>query len=198
MYIEATDPTLRHALLLLHGTGGSEDDLMDLGRSLLPGAAILSVRGRVQEGGMTRWFRRYAEGVFDTESIRIEAAELASFLERIYKELNLDKSVIAVGYSNGANMAASLLMLHPDVIDGIVMWRGMNPIDPDKQPNLTGKSALLINGSKDLMGPIDSAKTLADKLSLAGAKVEWVVLETGHNLTAADFELTTQWIQEKV
>lgn len=175
-------------LVLLHGTGGTENDLVQLGQDLLPGARIVSPRGKVNEHGMNRWFRRFAEGVFDEEDIRRQASDLAEFL------LDLRQGpMIAVGYSNGANIGAALMLLHPEVLDGLVMWRGMTPLQAE--PQLSGKEILMVNGQNDPMAPLESAKSLAEKFRTAGSKVEHVELPGGHGLTQADFLCTKEWLE---
>jgi phospholipase/carboxylesterase len=175
-------------LVLLHGTGGTEHDLVKLGQDLLLGSRIISPRGKVNEHGMNRWFRRFAEGVFDEEDIRRQAADLASFL--------LEKKqgpMIALGYSNGANIGAALMLLHPEVLDGLVMWRGMTPLAA--APNLEGKDILMVNGLSDPMAPLESARSLAQQFKDTGASAEHVELPGGHGLTQADFTCTKSWLQ---
>ncbi len=127
------------ALLLLHGTGGDEDDLVPLGRALVPGWALVSPRGKVLEGGAPRFFRRLAEGVFDQEDLVARTHELAGFVEAAAVEYGLDRDrIVAVGFSNGANIGASLLLLHPGLLAGAVLLRAMVPFEPDPLPDLTG------------------------------------------------------------
>ncbi len=175
-------------LVLLHGTGGTENDLVKLGQDLLPGSRIISPRGKVNEHGMNRWFRRFAEGVFDEEDIRRQAADLASFLME-----KKQGPMIALGYSNGANIGAALMLLHPEVLDGLVMWRGMTPLAA--APNLEGKDILMVNGLSDPMAPLESARSLAQQFKDTGASAEHVELPGGHGLTQADFTCTTSWLQ---
>jgi phospholipase/carboxylesterase len=184
-------------LLMLHGTGGNQHDLVEFGKSLLPGATLISPAGRIQERGMRRWFRRYSEGVFDSDSIQAEASALAKFLREIYQAHSVNpERVVAVGYSNGANMAGSLLLLQPEVLGGIVMLRGMFPIEPETASNLNAKSALLINGLQDPMGPVESASQMAEYLKVYGVAVQQEILETGHNLSNRDFVLSQQWLSQ--
>jgi phospholipase/carboxylesterase len=175
-------------LVLLHGTGGTENDLVKLGQDLLPGSRIISPRGKVNEHGMNRWFRRFAEGVFDEEDIRRQAADLASFLKE-----KKQGPMIALGYSNGANIGAALMLLHPEVLDGLVMWRGMTPLVA--APNLEGKDILMVNGLSDPMAPLESARSLAQLFKDTGASAEHVELPGGHGLTQADFTCTKSWLQ---
>lgn len=188
----ATDPTEKRTLLLLHGTGGTEHDLVDIGKALLPGAAILSPRGKVKESIYTRWFRRFEEGIFDEDDIRRQADDLAEFLK---KE---NRSFIAIGYSNGANMGSALMTLHPEVLDGLVMWRGMQLFREPVQANLAGKRILMTNGLVDPMGPIASAQKQAEIFRNSGAEVEFHEFGTGHGLTQSDFEITQQWLKYRI
>ncbi|HEY5769720.1 MAG TPA: alpha/beta hydrolase, partial [Terrimicrobium sp.] len=141
-------------LLLLHGTGGNEDDLLDLGRSLHPGAALLSPRGKVLENGMPRFFRRLAEGVFDEADLIQRTHELADFVAAAAAEYELQtRKIVAVGYSNGANMAASMLLLRPETLSGAVLLRAMLPIVPEGMPDLTGIPVFLAVGKQDAFIP---------------------------------------------
>ena len=185
----ATSPTEKRTLLLLHGTGGSERDLVGIGKELLPGAAILSPRGKVSEHGMSRWFRRFAEGVFDEADMRQQAGDLAEFLKS-HGVTNL----VALGYSNGANMAAALMTFHPEVLSGLIMWRGMKILQEPVKPDLSGKKILMNNGIVDQMGPIESAREQVEVFRSSGADVTANELGTGHGLTQADFALTAEWL----
>jgi phospholipase/carboxylesterase len=187
----ATNPAETRTLLLLHGTGGTERDLVGIGKELLPGAAIISPRGKVNEHGMSRWFKRFAEGVFDEQDMRQQAEDLAAFLKAQNKT-----SLIALGYSNGANMGAALMTFHPEVLSGLIMWRGMNILQEPIKPDLTGKRILMNNGVVDQMGPIESARRQAEIFRASGAIVTANELGTGHGLTQADFSLTAEWLKE--
>ncbi len=183
----ATNPAETRTLLLLHGTGGTEHDLVQIGKELLPGAAIISPRGKVNEHGMSRWFRRFAEGVFDEQDMRRQADDLAEFLKG-------RENLIALGYSNGANMGAALMTFHPEILSGLIMWRGMNILQAPIKPDLTGKRILMNNGIVDQMGPIESARQQAEIFRESGANVTANELGTGHGLTQADFSLTHEWL----
>lgn len=184
-------------LLLLHGTGGDENDLLPLGQELLPGAALLSPRGKVMEHGMPRFFRRLAEGVFDLEDLKVRTAELAEFIAGARKAYNLPEPV-AVGFSNGANIAASLLLSQPDALSGAVLLRAMLPFEPVPMPSLTGKPVLLLSGSSDQMIPAAATQRLVDVLQTSGADLEYKTLPTGHGLTRNDLFLATQWLQRSL
>ncbi len=197
-YEPGTEPTETRTLLLLHGTGGTEHDLVQIGKDLLPGAAILSPKGKVSEHGMSRWFRRFAEGVFDEDDMRAQADDLAEFLkgkgDGDGPGLGNGK-FIALGYSNGANMGAALMTFHPEVLDGLIMWRGMKILQEPEEPDLTGKRILMNNGIVDQMGPIESARQQAEIFQRGGAIVSSNELETGHGLTHADFAITKAWLK---
>jgi phospholipase/carboxylesterase len=193
-YIPATQDGLP-PLLLLHGTGGDENDLLPLGQELLPGAALLSPRGKVVEHGMPRFFRRLAEGVFDLEDLKLRTTELAGFIAEARKTYGLPAPV-AVGFSNGANIAASLLLSQPDALAGAVLLRAMLPFEPALMPKLAGKPVLLLSGSSDQMIPAASTKRLVDVLQTAGADLEYKTLPTGHGLTQNDLLIATRWLSE--
>ena len=182
-------------LLLLHGTGGSEDDLLDLGRSLLPGAALLSPRGKILENGMPRFFRRLAKGVFDEEDLIHRTNELADFVEASAKSYSFDpRNVIAVGYSNGANIAASMLLLRPGALRGAVLLRAMAPLVPATLPDLSGAPILLASGKSDSIVPSESVEKLAVMLKSAAADVTLHWSPGGHQLTAPEIEVARQWL----
>ncbi len=186
----ATNPDEKRTLLLLHGTGGSQFDLVDIAQALLPGAAIVSPLGNVREMGMTRWFKRFKEGVFDEADIRKQADDLAEFLKEEKTKF------IAIGYSNGANMGAAIMTLHPELLDGLVMWRGMQIFQEPVPANLEGKRILMTNGLVDPMAPISSAQNQAEIFRSSGAEVSAQEFGTGHGLTQADFECTKAWLDE--
>jgi phospholipase/carboxylesterase len=192
-FVRATQPG-KPPLLLLHGTGGDENDLIPLGQQLSPGSALLSPRGKVAENGMPRFFRRLAEGVFDLEDLKRRTAELAEFVEAARAEYGIDAPV-AVGFSNGANIAASLLLSQPDVLAGAVLLRAMLPFEPDSLPALGGKPVLLLSGSQDPMMPVASRERLAEILKTASAKLVYKTLPAGHNLTQNDLTVATHWLE---
>ena len=189
-----TDPAAP-PLLLLHGTGGNENDLLPLGRSLSPGSALLSPRGRVSEAGAARFFARLAEGVFDPAEVERRTQELAGFLRTAASAHGIDPArLIAVGFSNGANIAASLLLLHPEVLGGAVLIRPMIVLDrPAAAGSLTGKSILLLNGSLDPLVPADQPARLAGHLRAGGAEVDQIVHAASHGLARRDIETAQSW-----
>ena len=184
-------------LLLLHGTGGTEHDLLPLGRTLAPGAALLSPRGRVLERGMPRFFRRLAEGVFDLDDLVTRTAELAEFVRAASNSYQFGlRRVVAVGFSNGANIAASTLLLQPDVLGGAVLFRAMVPIVPDPLPALPATPVLLSNGRRDPLVSADETERLADLLRRAGAAVTLEWQPAGHELTNADITRARAWVSD--
>jgi phospholipase/carboxylesterase len=190
-YPGETDATL----LLLHGTGGSEDDLVPLGRDLASGAAILSPRGKVSEYGAARFFRRLAEGVFDQEDLVFRTHELADFVENASEEYGFDLSkLVAVGYSNGANIAASLMLLHPDLLRAAVLFRAMVPFEPEETPDLSGMRVFLSAGRRDRMIPPQNTERLAEILREAGADLDLRWRDTGHPLTYEEVAEARDWL----
>jgi predicted esterase len=190
---EESSPTL----LLLHGTGGNEEDLIPLGQELAPGAAFLSPRGRVSEYGAPRFFRRLAEGVFDQEDLLLRTHELAEFVEVASAEYGIDRSkLVAVGYSNGANVAASTILLHPGLLKAAVLFRAMVPFEPDLTPDLSGMPVFLAAGRMDRMIPPDNTQRLADILEEAGADVDLRWRDTGHPLTYEEVGEAKEWLSE--
>jgi len=182
-------------LLLLHGTGGSENDLLDLGHSLLPEAALLSPRGKILENGMPRFFRRLAEGVFDEEDLIFRTHELADFIEAAAKRYAFDpRKVTAVGYSNGANIAASTLLLRPGALHRAVLLRAMTPLIPKTLPDLTGVSVFLASGRNDPIVPTASVEQLANLLRKAKAEVSLQWSPAGHHLTTPEIDAARLWL----
>jgi predicted esterase/catechol 2,3-dioxygenase-like lactoylglutathione lyase family enzyme len=185
-------------LLLLHGTGGDETDLLDVGRSLLPGANLLSPRGRVLENGMPRFFRRLAEGVFDREDLIGQTKALADFVTAAARHYGFDpKRVVAMGYSNGANIAGSLMLLHPSALAGAVLFRAMVPIEPSLVPNLSGVPVLLASARHDELVAPEETERLAALFRGFGARVTVAWQPGGHALTTDDLETARAWLSEQ-
>ncbi|HXE56755.1 MAG TPA: alpha/beta hydrolase [Gemmatimonadales bacterium] len=188
-------PAGRHTLLLLHGTGGDESDLLPIGRMLLPGASLLSPRGQVLENGMPRFFRRLAEGVFDQADLRSRTDELADFVGWAVAAYGLPHDgVIAVGYSNGANIAASVLLRRPGVLGGAVLFRPMVPFEPDRPPDLAGVPVLVTGGRDDPICPPGETERLAGLLRRSGADVTVRWREAGHGLVREDVSDAARWL----
>ena len=182
-------------LLLLHGTGGDENDLLSLGRALAPESPLLSPRGQVLENGMPRFFRRFAEGVFDTEDVRFRAGQLAQFVAQARGVYDLgDVPPVAVGFSNGANIAAALLLLHPATLSGGLLLRAMVPLVPDPLPPLQHARVLIAAGRRDPIATPEQSQALADLLARAGAEVSLHWSEAGHNLSREDLQAGERWM----
>jgi phospholipase/carboxylesterase len=184
-----------HTLLLLHGTGGDEHDMVPLA-GLAPGAAVLSPRGKVLEHGMPRFFRRLAEGVFDVDDLKARAGELADFVAAAAAHYRFDPArVVAMGFSNGANIAAATLLLRPGVLKGAVLFRAMVPLEPDPLPPLGGARVLVSNGRMDPLVSEEQTNRLARLLQRAGADVEVHWQPAGHQLMPSDFAVAKTWLQ---
>lgn len=182
-------------LLLLHGTGGDENDLLQLGATISPGSALLSPRGRVLENGMPRFFRRFAEGKFDEEDVRYRAGELGDFVTYARDRYGIG-APIAVGFSNGANIAAAILLMEPRSLAGAILLRAMVPLSDPPEADLGGKRVLLLSGRHDPIVPADNAQRLAAMLSRAGGKIDHQILPAGHQLTQTDIALATTWMAD--
>jgi len=186
----------KQTLLLLHGTGGTEDDLIPLGNELAPNASILSVRGRVLENGMPRFFRRLEEGVFDLEDLKMRTDELAEFITKSSSKYMFDeKRIIAVGYSNGANIAASLLLRRPESLAGAILFRAMVPYSPNVMPDLSNKSIILLEGLYDPIVSTAEAQRLLEIFTNAQSNVTLKWQDSGHNLTNEDIIAAKKWLE---
>lgn len=182
-------------LLLLHGTGGDERDLLPLGRELWPGAALVGVRGRVMENGMPRFFRRFAEGVFDIDDLKAQTNALAQFIDAAAEHYGFSKRhLVAVGYSNGANIAASLILLHPHYLRSAVLLRAMVPFTPDIVRNLSELSVFIAAGLRDPIIPRDQTEQLAAILESGGAQVSQFRHQGGHELGDDDVQAAKAWL----
>jgi predicted esterase len=185
----------QRTLLLLHGTGGNERDLIPLGRELDERAALLSPRGKVLENGMPRFFRRLAEGLFDLEDLKKRTNELADFVAASAQHYGFAADeVVAVGYSNGANIAASMLLLRPETLFAAVLFRAMVPLNPDTPPNLSSVRVWIGAGTDDPIIPTSETKRLAELLRKAGADVTIRHFPAGHELTPEDVEAARVWL----
>ncbi len=194
-FVPAAGPGDGTTLLLLHGTGGNEDDLLPLGGILAPGAALLSPRGKVLENGMPRFFRRLAEGVFDEQDLVARTHELAAWVDEAVEEHGLDRArIVAAGFSNGANVAASLLLLRPATLAGAVLFRAMVPLQPPARPDLAGLPVWLGAGRSDPVIPAENTRRLAEMLTEAGADVELSWRPGGHGLDRAEVEEAGRWL----
>jgi predicted esterase len=193
-FVPAQGPSF-HTLLLLHGTGGDENDLLPLGQALAPRAALLSPRGKVLENGMPRFFRRLAMGVFDEQDLRFRSQELAEFVRAASDQYGFDsQNVVAVGYSNGANIAASLLLLHPGVVCAAALFSPMVPLQPDRLPDLSSVAVFVAAGRADPIVPPENTKRLLSLLKEAGASVSEHWHQGGHELNQSMVEAARQWL----
>jgi predicted esterase len=185
-------------VLALHGTGGNEHDLVPLAHQLAPGAGILSPRGKALEHGMPRFFRRLSEGVFDLVDLTRRTNELADFVVEAAARYRFDPFlVVAVGFSNGANIASSLLLLRPGILAGAVLFRGMVPIVPDPLPTRAGVRVLISNGQRDPLVAREETERLRDLLIATGADVSLVWQPSGHELTPDDVPGAKAWLEEQ-
>ncbi|MGG3466241.1 alpha/beta hydrolase [Neobacillus pocheonensis] len=196
IFNKGTDPS-RPTLLLLHGTGGNELDLLPLAGRIDDEASVLSVRGNILENGMPRFFRRLAEGVFDEEDLIFRTKELNEFLDEASQKYDFDRNnIIAIGYSNGANIAASLLFHYQNALKGAILHHPMVPRKGIDLPDLSGKSVFIAAGTNDpICSPLESAE-LQSLLDHANAKVELHWENRGHQLTYEEVEEAAQWYRK--
>jgi len=189
--------TSARTLLLLHGTGGDEHQLLALGRELDPAAALLSPRGPVSENGHRRFFRRLAEGVFDLEDLKKRTDDLAEFIVAAAAHYQLaQEKIVAVGYSNGANIAASVLLRRPGTLRTAVLFRAMVPLQPETLPDLSGTRIWIGGGKQDtLILPVETER-LAALLRDAGAEVTARFFDAGHGLTNTEFVIVQRWLAQ--
>jgi phospholipase/carboxylesterase len=184
----------RRTLLILHGTGGDEQSLLPLGEAIAPTAGLLSPRGKVSESGAKGFFRRFAEGVFDYDDIRARAHELAQFVADAVARYSLDPTqVYAAGYSNGANMGWSTMLLHPELFKGAVLLRSMTTLK-DVAPDLTGKQIFLAAGREDPIVPIQDVEAVVEQMRSLGAEVDFHVSPLGHQLSRPEIDLAKTWL----
>jgi len=189
--------TLPATILALHGTGGDEHDLLPIVKAVAPGANVLSPRGKVSEHGAFRFFARIAPGVFDEKEIKARAAELAEWIGETVRTRGLDpKRVYALGYSNGANIATAVMLLHPGTIAGAVLLRPMPVITPEALPELNGAPVLLVAGNDDATMPRGGPEKLGRMLAESGAAVDFAAQDAGHELTPQDFSLVKKWLDD--
>jgi phospholipase/carboxylesterase len=196
-FVPASDHWSGRVLLLVHGTGGNENDMVPIGRDLDPTAALLSLRGNVLENGMPRFFRRLAEGVFDEADVIRRANELADFLPKAAEQYEFDLTRLsAVGYSNGANIAAAVMLLRPGAITSAVLLRAMVPLAPESPPDLNGTRVLICSGKRDAIIPLENAERLAAMLREAGGDVTHRLADSGHQLVFDEIAAAKNWLRE--
>ncbi len=198
-FLPARDAVNDYTLLLLHGTGGTQFDLIPVGERLLPTAAFLSPLGKVTENGMARFFRRLSPGVFDLDDLRFRTGELAEFVKQaaVTYSLNYER-IIAAGYSNGANMAASLLLLAPGTLRAAVLFRPMVPLVPAKMPNLDGTDILICGGRNDQVVAPEEAVRLAELFHESNATVSINWSDAGHGLVSQEIAYARDWLNSKL
>lgn len=189
------DRNKKLTLVLLHGTGGNEEDLIFLGKKIEPNASILSPRGKVLENGMPRFFRRLSEGVFDLEDLRIRSHELADFIQKCSLHYKFDlENTIAIGFSNGANISVSMLFLRPEVLQGAILFRAMVPFIPDPLPNLSSKKILLSAGLEDPIVSRNETENLFRLFQKTNAIITLKWQPSSHNLIQEDILVAKPWI----
>ena len=195
-FLPATDAS-KPTLLVLHGTGGDENDLIPLARMVSADSAILSPRGKVLEQGMPRFFRRLAEGVFDLDDLHARTEELAQFIAVAAGRYKFDPArVVALGYSNGANIASSVMLSHPGVLAGGMLFRPMVPFEPKFTPMLRNTRVLLSAGRQDPIVPQPNTTRLSELLQQSGADVTLNWFDTGHGLVPREMETAARWFAE--
>lgn len=192
-YVPGTDTSV--TLVLLHGTGGDEDSLIPLSKAVAPDASVLAVRGKVLENGMPRFFRRFAEGVFDIDDLKFRSNELSDFVLRRSAEVGVrPESLTALGYSNGANIASATLLLRPETFRRAVLLRPVLPFRPSRVPDLSGRAILISAGLHDRLSPRASTEELAAVLRSGGAAVRTQWVEADHGLVRDELAPIKEWL----
>jgi predicted esterase len=195
-FVPAEGSSTDVTVLVLHGTGGDENDLLPLARELMPGAAVLSPRGKVTENGMPRFFRRLAEGVFDLEDLAFRTDELTAFLDEASTKYGFARDkVLAIGFSNGANIAASMLLRRGAQLKGAILLSPMIPFAPDVLPDLSHVSVFVGAGLADMMIAPDKARALVEVLRQSGANVTDYWHPGGHTITHEELRSVRSWLK---
>lgn len=194
-FVPAEDPSSGETLVVLHGTGGNENDLIGIGQAIAPGAAILSPRGNVLENGAPRFFRRLAEGVFDPKEVRSRAEELGRFIRAAVATYRLDASrVFALGYSNGANVASTAMLVEPGVFQAAILFRPMLVYEPTERNDLDGSAVLISAGRMDPIVPTASVERLVELFESAHADVTLKWQLAGHGLVPSEVRDAVDWL----
>ena len=194
-FVPAEDSGSGETLIVLHGTGGDENDLIGIGKAVAPGAAILSPRGNVLENGAPRFFRRLAEGVFDPKEVRSRAEELARFIRAAIVTYRLDPArVFALGYSNGANVASTVMFVEPGILQSAILFRPMLVYEPTEKNDLSGSAVFISAGRMDPIVPTASVERLADHFESAHAEVTLKWQLVGHNLVPSEVSEAADWL----
>lgn len=195
VFVPGTEP---ETLVLLHGMGGTEHDLLPFAPTIWPGANVLSPRGQIMEGPITRWFERTAPGVFDEDDLRFRVQELAAFLPQAAAEYGVDPAKLwAFGYSNGANMAAAMMLLQPASLAGAAMVRAMLPFERVDPPDAAGKPVYIAAAEQDEMISQTRTKALVEVLRAGGADVTIAWEPTGHKFRTSEIEAIAGWLQSR-
>jgi predicted esterase len=194
-FIPADDKVSAETLVVLHGTGGDENDLIGIGQAIAPGAAILSPRGNVLENGAPRFFKRLAEGVFDPKEVRSRAEELASFIRAAISKYGLNpERIFAMGYSNGANVASTVMLIDPELLRGAILFRPMFVIEVVGHSDLSGKGVFISAGRMDPIVPVKSVVRLVELFEASHAEVALKWQQAGHNLLPSEVREAADWL----
>ena len=194
-FVPAEEAASGETLIALHGTGGNENDLIGIGQAIAPGAAILSPRGNVSENGAPRFFKRLAEGVFDPKEVRSRAEELARFIRAAIVKYGLDVTrLYALGYSNGANIASTVMFIEPDLLQGAILFRPMLVFEPEERSDLSGSSVFISAGRMDPIVPVSSVERLVELFEASRAEVTLKWQLTGHSLAPSEVREATGWL----
>jgi predicted esterase len=191
----AEDSASGETLIVLHGTGGDENDLVGVGQTIAPGAAILSPRGKVSERGAQRFFSRLAEGVFDPKEVRSRAEELARFIRAAISKYGLDATrIFALGYSNGANIASTVMFTEPALFQGAILFRPMLVLEPEERSDLSGSSVFISAGLMDPIVPVKSVERLVKLFQTSRADVTLKWQRAGHNFVPSEVREAADWL----
>jgi phospholipase/carboxylesterase len=194
-FVPAENSVSGETLIVLHGTGGNENDLVGIGQAIAPGAVIVSPRGKVLENGAPRFFKRLAEGVFDPKEVRSRAEELARFIHAAIAKYDLDASrIYALGYSNGANIASTVMFIEPRLLQGAVLFRPMLVYEPAERGDLSGASVFISAGRMDPIVPVTSVERLAELFESSHAEVTLKWQLAGHNLVPSEVREAADWL----
>ena len=194
-FLPAPETGSGETLIVLHGTGGDENDLIGIGQAVAPGAAILSPRGNVSENGASRFFKRLAEGVFDPKEVRSRADELARFIRAAITRYGLDPTrIYALGYSNGANVASTVMFIEPALLQGAILFRPMVVFEPEETRDLSGSSVLISAGRMDPIVPASSVERLVELFEASRAEVTLKWQLTGHSLAPSEVREAAEWL----
>ena len=194
-FVPTEDKTSAETLVVLHGTGGDENDLIGIGQAIAPGVAILSPRGNVLENGAPRFFKRLAEGVFDPKEVRSRGEELAQFIRAAISKYALNpERIFALGYSNGANIASTVMFIEPGLLQGAILFRPMLVFEPDERPDLSGAGVFISAGRMDPIVPTTSVERLVELFEGSRAEVTLKWQLAGHNLLPSEVREAADWL----